>query len=79
MKTYCNLEMLRDEAGFTDEEIPVLPRISSWAITSIDDDSYKKKRLGLMTKRILDYGRLVYIKKQLGQNKETEMMKIAAK
>jgi hypothetical protein len=34
MKTYCNLDLLKDQAGFTLQEISILPRISSWAISA---------------------------------------------
>ena len=59
MKTYCNIDLLLEH--FTEEEIAVLPRISSWAINPGPENDLKKREIGLKVKRILDYGRLAFI------------------
>lgn len=68
MRTYCNVLLLEKDGGFSQEEIAVLPRISSWAImpgTEGKQDGtlspLEKRQYGLKVKRILDYGRLAFI------------------
>ena len=50
--------MLRKK--FSDEEIQILPRISSWAITV--GSSSEKKAVGFRVKRILDYARIDFMR-----------------
>jgi len=52
-----NLEFLKKEGQFTDEEIGMLPRFTSWAITC-GDITIDKKIVGFKMKRILDFGRM---------------------
>jgi len=47
----------------TEPEIDILPRLSSWGISSIDP---QKRAIGFKVKRLLDYGRCLYIERQLG-------------
>ena len=63
LRTYSNLPLLLNEAAFTLDEIAVLPRISSWTINPnlSEGDMLSKKSIGLMVKRIFDYGRLRFI------------------
>ena len=49
---------------FTDQEISILPRLSSWGITTQFKDP--KRRIGFKVKRILDYGRSMFIENNLG-------------
>lgn len=61
-KTYVNLPYLRE--NFDEQDIMILPRFSSWAISP--QMSTESRRLGFKTKRILDYGRCLFIEKTLG-------------
>lgn len=61
-KTYVNLPFLL--GAFTEEEITVLPRFSSWA--NSPQVSSEKQRLGFRAKRLLDFGRSLYIEETLG-------------
>ena len=60
LKTYCNLKFLKDE-GFTEDEIAILPRITSWAITQ-GSTTLEKKEIGFKAKRIIDYSRVLFIR-----------------
>ena len=57
LKTFCNLEYLKELGGFTNNELQILPRFTSWAITC-GDISLDKKLTGFKTKRIIDYARM---------------------
>ena len=59
-KTYVNLEFIRKEFGISDKEFDVMVRCSSWAISPYV--STQKRRAGFKMKRMLDLGRLLYIK-----------------
>ena len=61
LKTFCNLEFLKTEGSFTQDELQMLPRFTSWAITA-GQTSIKKKIIGFKAKRILDYARTQFIK-----------------
>ncbi len=67
-KTYVNVPFLKE--NFTDEEIEILPRMSSWAISIWVKDN--KKRVGFKVKRILDYGRAKFIESRLGMQVRIE-------
>ena len=63
LKTYCNLDFLRNE-GFSEEQIKIIPRITSWAITQ-GSTSLSKKEVGFKAKRIIDYSRVLFIRQCL--------------
>ena len=65
-----NVDLFKQN-GFDDEQFVVLPRLSSWAVQPGLEDKeemtlLKKREIGLKVKRLLDYGRLVYIEQKLG-------------
>ena len=62
-KTFVNLEELR--ARFSEQEITILPRLSSWAITV--GTSHERKKVGFRVKRILDYCRILWMREVLPQ------------
>jgi hypothetical protein len=52
-----NFKLLEDKFGFSEREIEILPRVSSWGITQ-GETSLDKKEVGLMVKRIIDFSRI---------------------
>ena len=58
-RTFVNLDLLKSLGGFTSEELVVLPRLSSWAVSS--KTNLSRRCTGFKTKRILDYCRIQYI------------------
>ena len=64
-KTYVNLNYIRTEFGITDQEFNVMVRCSSWAISPYV--STQKRRAGFKMKRLLDLGRLMYIRDSCAQ------------
>ena len=63
-KTFVNLDYLKTELQFSDHEIEVLPRMSSWAIRQ-DLDNIERREVGLKVKRILDCARIEFIRDKL--------------
>ena len=59
-KTYVNLDYIRNEFGITEKEFNVIVRCSSWGISPYV--STQKRRAGFKMKRLLDLGRLLYIR-----------------
>lgn len=57
-----NLEFLKQ--NFTTDEINLLPRISSWAINQRVKE--RKRKVGFKVKRIIDYGRMLYLRDTFG-------------
>jgi hypothetical protein len=64
LKTFCNIKVLSDEGKFTNEEIEILPRISSWAITQ-GKTSFEKAGVGIKVKRLIDYARIRFMEERL--------------
>ena len=60
--TYVNMPYLLK--FFTEEEIKILPRFSSWAICV--HTPANKRRIGFKVKRIIDFGRCLFIEEVLG-------------
>jgi hypothetical protein len=64
LKTFSNLSFLQTEGKFSESELQLLPRFTSWAITA-GDITLDKKLTGLRAKRIIDYARLMFIQSKL--------------
>ena len=62
-KTFVNPKLFLNLGGFTEQEMEILPRISSWAIMGIEN--FEKSEIGLKVKRLIDYARVQFMQEKL--------------
>lgn len=64
IKTYVNLKFIVEELGVKPEAFQSFVRCSSYAASATDN--FEKRRAGFMVKRMIDLGRLLYVREVIG-------------